>query len=55
MEASHIRRMSADRIFAGYAIISPMNVTTRILRGLRKRAKSIGFDLVDTSTGLVMS
>ncbi len=28
---------------------------TRILRGLRKRAKSIGFDLVDTSTGLVMS
>ncbi len=28
---------------------------TRILRGLRKRAKSIGFDLVDTSTGLVVS
>jgi hypothetical protein len=28
---------------------------TRILRGLRKRAKSIGFELVDTSTGLVMS
>ena len=28
---------------------------TRILRSLRKRAKSIGFDLVDTSTGLVMS
>ena len=28
---------------------------TRILRGLRKRAKSIGFDLVDASTGLVIS
>jgi hypothetical protein len=28
---------------------------TRILRGLRKRAKSIGVDLVDASTGLVVS
>jgi transposase len=28
---------------------------TRILRGLRKRAKSLGFELVDPSTGLVVS
>jgi hypothetical protein len=27
---------------------------SRILRGLRKRASSLGFELVDTSTGLVM-
>jgi transposase len=27
---------------------------SRILRGLRKRAASLGFDLVDTQTGLVM-
>ena len=27
---------------------------TRILRGLRKRAKSLGFELVDASTGLVV-
>jgi transposase len=27
---------------------------SRILRGLRKRAASLGFELVDTSTGLVM-
>ena len=26
---------------------------SRILRGLRKRAASLGFDLVDTQTGLV--
>jgi hypothetical protein len=26
---------------------------TRILRGLRKRAASLGFELVDTRTGLV--
>ena len=27
---------------------------SRILRGLRKRARSLGFEVVDTSTGLVM-
>jgi hypothetical protein len=27
---------------------------SRILRGLRHRAASLGFELVDTSTGLVM-
>jgi transposase len=27
---------------------------SRILRGLRKRAASLGFELVDTQTGLVM-
>ena len=26
----------------------------RILRGLRQRARSLGFEIVDTSTGLVM-
>ena len=46
--------ITVGRAVAEHAVDDEGELTGRVLNGLRKRAQSLGFDLVQADTGLVL-